>query len=108
MAVGSGGIGHLLINWAHEHVDLAVMSLLTLAVPVMAVTSAAIFLDEPIEAVQVGGMAIVIAALAVVSVPQRRHEVVDGERAGGGGSGRRRRLTPAPCSRGPCVRARRA
>ena len=82
LAVGSGGIGHLLINWAHAHVDLAVMSLLTLAVPVMAVIAASIFLDEPIGLAQVVGMAIVIAALAVVSVPQRRHEVVDGGELG--------------------------
>ncbi len=66
LAIGSGGIGHLLINWAHEHVDLSVMSLLTLAVPVVAVVSAAIFLDEPIGWIQAVGMAVVIAALGVV------------------------------------------
>jgi len=68
LAIGSGGVGHLLINWAHDHVDLSVMSLLTLAVPVVAVISAAVFLDESIEWIQVGGMGIVIAALGVVAV----------------------------------------
>jgi drug/metabolite transporter (DMT)-like permease len=66
LAVGSGGFGHLLVNWAHDHVDLSVMSILTLAVPVCAAVSAAIFLDEPIVGAQVVGMAIVIIALAVV------------------------------------------
>jgi drug/metabolite transporter (DMT)-like permease len=66
LAIGSGGFGHFLVNWAHEHIDLSVMSLLTLAVPVVAVISAAIFLDERVELVQVLGMAVVIAALGVV------------------------------------------
>jgi drug/metabolite transporter (DMT)-like permease len=76
LAVGSGGIGHLLINWAHDHVDLTVMSLLTLAVPVVAVVSAAIFLDEPVVGAQVVGMAVVIAALGVVVVRTNRTAVV--------------------------------
>ena len=66
LAVGSGGVGHLLLNWAHGHIDLGVMSLLTLAVPVVAVASAAVFVDEPIGWVQAIGMAVVLAALAVV------------------------------------------
>jgi drug/metabolite transporter (DMT)-like permease len=68
LAVGSGGIGHLLVNWAHDHVDLAVMSVLTLAVPVVAVASAAVFLDEPVVGMQVAGMAVVLLALGVVAV----------------------------------------
>jgi drug/metabolite transporter (DMT)-like permease len=67
LAIGSGGVGHLLLNWAHGHVDLSVMSLLTLAVPVVAVISAAVFLDESVEVAQAAGMAIVIVALAVVT-----------------------------------------
>jgi drug/metabolite transporter (DMT)-like permease len=66
LALGSGGFGHLLINWAHDHIDLSVMSLLTLAVPIVAVASAAIFLDESIVLMQVIGMAIVVVALGVV------------------------------------------
>jgi drug/metabolite transporter (DMT)-like permease len=72
LAIGSGGIGHLLINWAHDHIDLAVMSLLTLAVPVFAVVSAAIFLDEGVTWLQVLGMAIVLGALGVVTVTTAR------------------------------------
>jgi drug/metabolite transporter (DMT)-like permease len=75
LAIGSGGVGHLLINWAHAHVDLTVMSLLTLAIPVVAVISAAIFLDESIEWVQVLGMAIVLAAVGVVAVGTTRPSI---------------------------------
>jgi drug/metabolite transporter (DMT)-like permease len=66
LAIGSGGLGHLLISWAHDHVDLSTMSLLTLAVPVVAAVSAALFLDERIVALQVLGMAIVVCALGTV------------------------------------------
>src|SRR5262245_14837266 len=68
LAIGSGGFGHLLINWAHSHVDLAIMSLLTLAVPVVAVLSAWAFLDESVAPVQLIGMLVVLLALAAVSV----------------------------------------
>jgi drug/metabolite transporter (DMT)-like permease len=81
LAIGSGGFGHLLLNWAHDHVDLSVMSLLTLAVPVVAVITAALFLDEPLSLVQVAGMGIVVLALAAVvrgtSVPAEPPYVVD-------------------------------
>jgi drug/metabolite transporter (DMT)-like permease len=72
LAIGSGGFGHLLINWAHGHIDLSVMSLLTLAVPVAAVASAAIFLDEPIGWIQAAGMAVVLAALGIVALQSSR------------------------------------
>lgn len=75
IAVGSGGVGHLLLNWAHAHIDLSVMSLLTLMVPVVAVISAVIFLDESIEWVQVAGMAIVLAAVGVVAVGTTRTSI---------------------------------
>jgi drug/metabolite transporter (DMT)-like permease len=66
LAVGSGGFGHLLLNWAHDHLDLSVMSLLTLAVPIVAVITAALLLDEPLSGLQLAGMAVVVVALAVV------------------------------------------
>lgn len=87
LAVGSGGVGHLLVNWAHAHVDLTVMSLLTLAIPVVAVISAAIFLNESIEWVQVLGMAVVLAAVGVVAVGTTRSSV--------GEHGHREALIPA-------------
>ena len=76
LAIGSGGVGHLLVNWAHNHVDLSVMSLLTLAIPVFAVASAAIFQDEAITWVQVIGMAVVLGALGVVALQSARTAAV--------------------------------
>ncbi len=62
----SGAVGHVLLNWSHEHVPLQVMSLLTLLVPVVATVGAVVVLDESVTGVQWAGMAVVIASLAVV------------------------------------------
>ena len=59
------GSGHLFVNWAHARVPLLVISMLTLANPVLSSIGAAAFLDEPLDALQVVGMAIVLGALAV-------------------------------------------
>jgi drug/metabolite transporter (DMT)-like permease len=48
-------------------VTLLAVSLLTLGIPVIAAAAAALWLDEPLTAVQVGGMAVVLAALSLVS-----------------------------------------
>jgi drug/metabolite transporter (DMT)-like permease len=63
------------VNWAHAHVDLTVMSLLTLAIPVVAVITAAIFLQESIEWIQVLGIAVVLTAVGVVAVGTTRPSV---------------------------------
>ena len=55
-----------LMNFAHPHIPLYLASLLTLAVPVMSTAVAAFFLDEPVNAVQVLGMAVVLVAVALV------------------------------------------
>ena len=60
------GSGHFLINWAHAHTRLVTTSLITLAMPVISAASAAVFLDQRVSGVQVLGMAVVLAALAVV------------------------------------------
>jgi drug/metabolite transporter (DMT)-like permease len=71
LAAVSGGIGHLAVNWAHAHVDLSLVSLLMLGIPVVATASAAVFLDQPVTAWQVLGMAIVVVALGVVVADER-------------------------------------
>ena len=60
------GSGHFLINWAHAHTRLVTTSLITLAMPVISAGSAAVFLDQRVSGAQVAGMAVVLAALAVV------------------------------------------
>jgi drug/metabolite transporter (DMT)-like permease len=72
VALLSGGVGHFLMNWAHPHIPLYLASLLTLAIPVMSTTVALIFLDETVNALQVVGMAIVLAAVAVVVIRTER------------------------------------
>jgi drug/metabolite transporter (DMT)-like permease len=80
ITVVNGLLGHFLMARAHGHVSLLTISLLTLAIPVISAVVAAVWLDEPLTPVQVGGMAIVLAALAVVSTSSaRRPEVVETE-----------------------------
>lgn len=66
------GAGHTLINWAHGHTPLILVSLLFLLNPVVATTLAALFLDEPVNGYQIAGMAAVLASLAVLVVRIQR------------------------------------
>jgi drug/metabolite transporter (DMT)-like permease len=66
LGLGTGGIGHFLINWAHGHAPLVRTSLLTLLIPVVAMTGAAMFLGEEVVAAQVIGAVVVLGALAVL------------------------------------------
>lgn len=64
------GTGHLLLNWAHSHTRLGLVSQLTLLSPVVSIALAAVVLeDESVNVVQIGGMALVLGALgAIVSL----------------------------------------
>ena len=64
--------GHLLINWAHEHVSLTLVSLMTLGVPVLSSLGAALLFDESLVALQLIGMAIVTAVLSFAIVETSR------------------------------------
>jgi drug/metabolite transporter (DMT)-like permease len=66
IALINGALGHFLMNWAHGHVPMVVVSLMTLAIPVFAAAAAAVFIDEPLTLAQVGGMVLVIASLSIV------------------------------------------
>jgi len=66
------GSGHILMNWAHAHVTLVLASLITLALPVISTTAAAVFLDQEVSMVQVVGIIVVLVALAVVIVGDAR------------------------------------
>ena len=71
------GTGHLLMNWAHPYVKLTVTSMLTLAVPVLTTIGGAVFLDEPVDVLQVAGIAVVLGAL--VEVIRRESQLEAGE-----------------------------
>jgi drug/metabolite transporter (DMT)-like permease len=79
VALLSGGVGHFLMNWAHPHIPLYLASLLTLATPVMSTTVAALFLDEPVNAIQLAGMAVVIGAVGMVVLRTERGVAADDE-----------------------------
>lgn len=68
----SGALGHLLVTWAHGHVPLQVMSILTLLVPLVATVAAVVFLDEHVNLLQWAGMAVVLGALVEVVRNTRR------------------------------------
>lgn len=65
LAVG-GTLGHLGVNWAHQHVTLTTASLLTLAIPIVSSTVAWFVLDEHLSAMQWLGAGITLASLATV------------------------------------------
>ena len=71
MVLGPGS-GHLLMNWVHGHLPLALTSTLTLALPGLSAIGAAIFLDEPVAALQALGMAVVVVALGAAIVADAR------------------------------------
>ena len=66
LAVFPGTIGHFLTNWAHPHVPVFLLSVMLLAVPVIAAAGAATFLDEPLNFTQITGGAIVLLAIGTV------------------------------------------
>jgi drug/metabolite transporter (DMT)-like permease len=68
LTVVNGLLGHFLMAFAHGHVTLLTVSLLTLAIPVFAAAGAALWIDEPLTLVQAGGMAVVLVALGLVSL----------------------------------------
>src|SRR5205085_224072 len=66
LGLGTGGIGHFLVHWAHGHAPLVLTSLLTLLIPVVAMAGAAVFLGEEVVLAQVVGAVVVLGALATV------------------------------------------
>jgi len=72
LTVVNGLLGHFLMAFAHGHVTLLTVSLLTLAIPVFAAAGAALWIDEPLTGIQVAGMAVVLVALGLVSLNTAR------------------------------------
>ena len=71
------GTGHFVMNWAHGSVSLSRTSLLNLGTPVLSTLGAFVFLSEDLGPVQIIGMFIVIAALAIVVTRESRSSVID-------------------------------
>lgn len=58
--------GHVLLAWAHAHVDVSVSSLLILAEPVVSAVAALVFLGEAITALAIVGGAVGLVAVAAI------------------------------------------
>jgi inner membrane transporter RhtA len=58
--------GHLLVAWAHGHVDVTVSSMLMLAQPVVSAVAALLVLGEPVTPPMIVGGAIVVLSLAAI------------------------------------------
>lgn len=71
MALVPGG-AHLVMNWAHRYVDASVSSAIACLNPLVAAIAAFFILNQPLDAVQVLGLLIAIAAIAVVAA--RHHD----------------------------------
>lgn len=66
LAFGAGILGHAVMNWSLVRVPLWLGSMFTLLIPVVSSITAWTFLDEPLTAIQVTAMAVVVGALAAV------------------------------------------
>ena len=66
------GTGHLLTNFAHAHVRLGVLGVLTLFSPVGSTFLAWLVLGETLSGWQVVGMAVVVSSLAAIVVTSAR------------------------------------
>lgn len=66
MALGAGLLGHNMMNWSLIRVPLWLGSTMTLLVPVTSSAIAWIFLDEPLNAIQVIAMFIVLVAIGTL------------------------------------------
>jgi drug/metabolite transporter (DMT)-like permease len=67
MAFGSGLCAHLLMNWALTRIPVWLGSTTTLIIPTAATAMAWLWLDEPVTAIQIGGIAITLMAVAAIT-----------------------------------------
>lgn len=76
MAIVPGG-AHLVMNWAHRYVDASVSSAIACLNPLVAAVAAFVILNQPLGPVQILGLLIAIAAIAVIAARHHEpHEVV--------------------------------
>lgn len=76
LTIGAGILGHSIMNWSLVRIPLWIGSVLTLLIPVVGAVVAWIFLGEPLSAVQIVAIAVVIGALAAIIVGQDEPEPV--------------------------------
>lgn len=67
-----GLLGHATMIWAYRSIDVSLASIIAVGEPVLSAVGAAIFLGEPLAAVQVVGIVIVCVAIALVALTATR------------------------------------
>ena len=70
LAFAAGLLGHELMNWAIQQIPLWLGSTFTLFIPVVSALAAWAFLDEPITAIQIAAIGVVLLALAGIVTGQ--------------------------------------
>jgi drug/metabolite transporter (DMT)-like permease len=70
LALLPGTLGHFLASWAYPHASAFAVSIMFLAVPVVASVGAAAFLGETLGGLQLLGGVVVLAAVAAVVLSQ--------------------------------------
>lgn len=70
LAIVPGG-AHLVMNWAHRYVEASVSSTISCLSPLVAAVAAMVILGQPLTVVQVGGVLVGLAAIAVVAARHR-------------------------------------
>lgn len=68
MLLVPGLFGHGLMTWAQQHVDLSLSSVLTLANAPLSMVGAWLLYNQSLTPVQVGGVIVVIGALALIAM----------------------------------------
>ncbi len=76
-----GMTGHLLVAWAHRHVEAWLSALITQCVPVISAVTAWLVLGEPLNVLMAAGGLVVLTATATVIVDTARRERDRRERA---------------------------
>ncbi len=66
LTFGAGVLGHSVMNWSIKQIPLWLGSTTTLLIPVISTTAAWVFLGEPLVAIQIVAMAVVLVALGLV------------------------------------------
>ena len=65
------GSGHLIMNWAHRFVDASISSAISCLAPLVAAVVAIPILGQSLSLLQVGGVVVGLAAIAVVAARHR-------------------------------------
>jgi drug/metabolite transporter (DMT)-like permease len=66
---------HVLLNWAHRHLDVAVQSVIGSGVPIVAALAAWVILGQRVDELQIAGGIVAVGAITVVAL--RRGQVAE-------------------------------